>query len=134
MNFLSQKFVAFKDAFKIIHYHEEIPSMEDHKTEIFEFLSQENDTDFNTIDSSGWCPIQRAIYINNPTMTKRLLKLWKGSDLNVPNCSKNTPLTYAISQKNVKIIEMLINFGADLNKEDSLYWTPLRKAIKYGNL
>ena len=104
MNFLSQKFVAFKDAFKIIHYHEEIPSMEDHKTEIFEFLSQENDTDFNTIDSSGWFPIQRAIYINNPTMSKRLLQLWKGSDLNVPNCSKNTPLTYAISQKNVKII------------------------------
>ena len=96
MNFLSQKFVAFKDAFKVIHYSEESPSLEDHKNEIFEFLSQENDTDFNTIDSSGWCPIRRAICINNPTITKRMIQLWNGADLNVPNCSKSTPLTYAI--------------------------------------
>ena len=128
MNFLSQKLVAFKDAFKVTHYSEESPSLEDHKNGIFEFLSQENDTDFNTVDSSGWCPIQRAICINNPTITKRLLQLWNNVDLNVPNCGKRTPLTYAISQKNVKITEILINFGADLNKEDSLYWTPLMKA------
>ena len=74
MNFLSQKFVAFKDAFKEIHYPEESPNLEDHKTKIFEFLSQENDTDFNTIDSSGWCPIQRAICINNYKKTPSTLE------------------------------------------------------------
>ena len=109
-------------------------SYEDHKNELFEFLSKKDGTDFNIIDSKGWSPIQRSIIINNVEIMKLLIFKSKGTTLNTSSCFQRTPLTYAISNHRLEIIEQLIDSGANVNQEDNLSWTPLTMATSKGNL
>ena len=91
MALLNQTVDVFSNGFKSI---QNFLSSEHHKLEIFEFLSEDN-SDFNSKDVSGWCPIQRAIYIDSTEIAKKLIQLSNGVDLNVSNCDRNTPLTYS---------------------------------------
>ena len=107
-----------------------------HKVAIFDFFSRENRVgDFNTLDSFGWCPIERAIVLESAEITRILIQTSNGADLNVPNCGDGrTPLTLASVIGLMKITELLINSGADVNREDNHGSTPLISAISRGNL
>ena len=41
------------------------PTSKMHERALYAFLSKEDVADFNSIDPSGWCPIQRAIENSN---------------------------------------------------------------------
>ena len=110
------------------------PTNEIHERELYAFLSKEGAADFNVIDPSGWCPIQRAIDSSNSEITKLLIHKCKGIDLNISNCYKCTPLTFAIWKENLKIVEILVKSGANVDQEDDFGWTPLTMSVSKGNL
>ena len=99
-------------------------SVEDHKLELFDFLSQKNGADFNIIDSNGWSPILRCIKIDNVEIMKLLISKSNSANFNISSCVKHTPLTYAIFREAFEIIGELIKSGADVDKEDYYGWTP----------
>ena len=134
MSLLNQTVNAFSGGIKGIYSFVNNLSFEHHKLEIFEFLSKEDHSDFNAMDSSRWCPIRRAIYIDSAEIVKKLIQLSNGADLNVSNCDWNTPLTYSIRKDSLKIAEILIDCGADVNHKDNRGYTPLRMAISKDNL
>ena len=86
MSLLNQTLDIFSNGFKNIQNCIANLSFEHHKLEIFEFLSKEDNSDFHSKDVSGWCPIQRAIYIDGTEIAKKLIQLSNGVDLNVSNC------------------------------------------------
>ena len=94
------------------------PTNEMHERELYAFLSKEDDADFNVVDSSGWCPMQRAIASSNGEIAELLIYKCKGIDLNISNCYEHTPLIFAIYKENSKIVEILIKSGANVDKED----------------
>ena len=110
------------------------PTSKMHERALYAFLSKEDAADFNSIDPSGWCPIQRAIASSNSEIAKLLIHKCKGIDLNVSNCYKHTPLTFAIWKENLKIVEIFIKSGADVDQEDDKGWTPLTMSLSMGNL
>ena len=110
------------------------PTSKMHERALYAFLSKEDAADFNSIDPSGWCPIQRAIASSNGEIAKLLIHKCKGIDLNVSNCYKHTPLTFAIWKENLKIVEILVKSGANVDHQDDNGWTPLTMAILKGNL
>ena len=61
MALLNKTVITFCSGFKNLQNFLNNLSFEHHKLEIFEFLSKEDNSDFNFMDVSGWCPIQRAI-------------------------------------------------------------------------
>ena len=105
-----------------------------HKLKLFAFLSKKERADFNAIDSSGWSPILRAIEIDNVEILKLLIQKSKGTDLNVPSNRQHTPLTYAIFNERLEIVEELIKSGANVDQKDDQDWTPLIAAIHKNNL
>ena len=91
------------------------PTNEIHERALYAFLSKEGAADFNVIDSSGWSPIQRAIASSNSEITRLLILKCKGIDLNISNCYKCTPLIFAIWKGNLKIVEILVKSGANVD-------------------
>ena len=97
------------------------------------FLSTEDEVDFNIIGSPKVCLMHIAIFLGNTELIQVLIDQSKDININIPCCSKNTPLTYAIAKNKLKIVETLINSGADINQRDAYGFTPLSKAISKGN-
>ena len=110
------------------------PTSKMHERALYAFLSKEDAADFNSIDPSGWCPIHRAIASSNGEIAKLLIHKCKGIDLNISSCYNHTPLTFAIWKENLKIVEIFIKAGANVDQEDDKGWTPLTMAISKGNL
>ena len=44
-----------------------------------------------------------------------------------------TPLFYAVERKNVRLVELLLNYNVDLNSKCGAGWTPFSRAIEGGN-
>ncbi|EKX38332.1 hypothetical protein GUITHDRAFT_54093, partial [Guillardia theta CCMP2712] len=53
----------------------------------------------------------------------------QGADLNETDYDKRTVLHMACAEGNYKIVEMLLNYGADKNCKDRWGNTPLQEAI-----
>lgn len=62
--------------------------------------------------------------------------LIRGANPNTFNVSKTTPLSYAILQKNIELVQLLLKYGADPNFTASGEVTPppLIGSIYYGNI
>ncbi len=74
----------------------------------------------NTQDKNGWTPLIVAIYNNNKETVKILLA--SDANLSICNFKGTTPLMYAKSSFSIyndsEIINLLLDFGVDLYKED----------------
>ena len=116
---------------KVMHVWDHI--VNHHKNELVEFLLMEDGTDFNIMDSNGWCPMSRAIDNGNVEIMKLLILKSKGVDLNKPSCKGYTPLTFSVFNENFEILKELLNSGADVNQKDDFGWTPLKAAIDMHN-
>ena len=73
-----------------------------------------------------------AAYWGLDLVTQELL--FAGEDLCARDSQDWTPLHWACSKSNLKIIKRLISAGTDLNAKDSEGWTPLFWLVLQGNL
>ena len=86
--------------------------------------------DLNALDESNHTPLMVAVQNKNYQIVKALLRDY-GCD---PNIEGNLLLHEACGMGNLRLVEILITHGADLNALDEHGYTPLMVAVKhYGN-
>uniref|UniRef100_A0A0B7KHC8 Uncharacterized protein n=1 Tax=Bionectria ochroleuca TaxID=29856 RepID=A0A0B7KHC8_BIOOC len=92
--------------------------------------------DLNLPTTSGWLPLIHAVQEGNAATTRELLS----RDLapakpNLRDSKEHrSPLYWALFYKHEKIVQVLIDHGANVNdRDDSDGWTPLRKAVEDRN-
>ena len=85
--------------------------------------------DINALDECRRTPLYFAIDNNRMPMVKFLLK--KGADVNPPLSVvvPSTPLHLAIAKKDPKLVEMLLEKNAMVDREDRDSFTPIESAI-----
>ena len=71
--------------------------------------------------------LRAAVLIGDLAKVKSLIE--EGADINAKDASGNTPLYYAIQQRNEDIAELLIAKGADVNAKNKSGQTALDIAI-----
>ena len=113
--------------------------------------------DPNVVNRHGWTALARAMLARNPEAVKLLLDagaepivnpknvltccdsdiIWllikAGGDVNGPNGSGDTLLSFAAREGNAGIVRMLISAGADVNVSNALGQTPLSNAVSKGH-
>ena len=105
---------------------------DEHERFLSDFLSKKDGADFTVIDSSGWSPIRRAIYLAKAEIVKLLIDNSMVKNLDTPSCSEFTPLTYAVAKNNLEIVETLIASGAKIDQKDDRGQLPLEIAVERG--
>lgn len=91
----------------------------------------ENGANINERDLEGFTPLLNAVYYNFVDGVEFLIKIGAPID---DNSDGQTPLILATRQGNDKIIKILVENGADVNKSDKHGNTPLHLSTKAGNL
>jgi ankyrin repeat protein len=94
----------------------------------------------NAVLMDAQFPLERAILRNSPEEVRELLR--NGADVNAVADHRRimygyTPLLLAASvnlHHSTEIVDMLIRAGADVNKEDTIGYTPLYDASSHGNV
>lgn len=85
---------------------------------------------FDNFDSYD---LVKAIKAEDMTTIKNILK-YEFTDINYLSGKRgDTPLLFATYQNNIEIIKLLIDAGADVNKQNDNDWTPLLVASQYEN-
>ena len=105
---------------------------DEHERFLSDFLSKKDGADFTVIDSSGWSPIRRAIYLAKAEIVKLLIDNSMVKNLDTPSCSEFTPLTYAVAKNDLEIVETLIASGAKVDQKDDRGQLPLEIAVERG--
>jgi ankyrin repeat protein len=77
----------------------------------------ETATDLNVQDQEGNTLLMKSVILNRPKITEHLLK--KNVDLDVQNKLKQTALIIATNNDQIGNCQLLINKGANLNKQDA---------------
>jgi ankyrin repeat protein len=98
-------------------------------------LLLERGTDANAYDSDDWSPLHSASNNGKPEIVQVLLA--HGAKVDAENDLGETPLHLVRqgkygSQFGVRVAQLLLNSGADVNARDKRYWTPLLSASYYG--
>lgn len=83
--------------------------------------------DVNYKDIRGWTPLKVAVSMGNIEIVEILLN--NGASTYLSN-----PLLLACVNKDVEIIKLFFQYGADVNISDSNGWTPLMVAAQQGSL
>lgn len=94
-------------------------------------MLKKGDININCIDSDGYTPLVRSIYINDLKMVNLLLSY--GADVNYKDKTTQTPLMRAAKSTNVFILLAILNSGANLLLTDKNKKTALDFAIKANN-
>jgi len=108
------------------------------KTEIVSFIISEMNNEKIQLDideyiDESFTPLSLAIMVGNYEITKKLLDL--NPDINKIELKRgDTPLMLAINSNNPKIVELLLNSGANSNFVARDGFTPLIVACYVGNL
>lgn len=119
--------VVYKNAKKIKKLIYDMDKFEDNP-EIKIDLSKLDFTDIVYLDViyHTWTPLMYAIYKKKELV---VLLLEKGSNPNYINFFGYTPLKRAIQQKDLKIVELLVKYGANIEKKDNYGNTALMYTI-----
>ena len=81
----------------------------------------------------GWTPLHLAAFFGHPELAKALLNRGANVDSRSTNAMKNTPLHAGIAGRKTKVIQVLIDRGADLNARQHGGWTALHGAAQSGS-
>lgn len=100
------------------------PHLEKDKSEVFEYLISQG-ADINAKDKEGNSPIFYTCFVHNNYYRDKLLQL--NCELDVLNEAGTTPLITIVKERNLKVVERLIEHGAKINFHDSknrnvLHW------------
>ncbi|KAK0619041.1 ankyrin repeat-containing domain protein, partial [Immersiella caudata] len=88
-----------------------------------------NGWDVNWQKSDGWTALRCAAQHGNELMTKLLLKHNAKVDL-CDRWSRRTPLRWAVLYGHTRIVQILVEYGADINSRCKDGETPLMQAVK----
>ena len=92
----------------------------------------EKGAQINKVDGNFITALRVAIFSNDRTMVQLLLE--KGADPNQMDPNNNVPLLHLCAKKSRNDIAiLLLKYGADVNKTESEFGSPLCKAIRWGN-
>jgi hypothetical protein len=69
-------------------------------------------------------------YMGNSNLARILVR--RGADVNAKDSRDGTPLCYAVSRNQIKVVKLLIRLGADVNTTCNQNITPLHLATKNG--
>ena len=94
---------------------------------------EDYDDSRDLIWSSKATPLHRAAYYDLVDIAEWLITS-RSHDLDAQNAIHRTPLYYACYRGNMKVIQVLINHGADVNTPRDLDWCPLHAASSEGHL
>ena len=100
-------------------------------------LLLERGTDINAQDEFGWTPLHSASYNGRHEISQFLLLL--GAKMKLENCLGETALHLVRrgrygTQDGVRIAQLLLDAGSDVNARDKRDWAPLHAACYYGRL
>ncbi|WP_341815840.1 MULTISPECIES: ankyrin repeat domain-containing protein [unclassified Wolbachia] len=90
-----------------------------------------------TVDVFGWTPFYWAVTRNNPLILEILLQGKSRCKASVDVEDKllgRSPLHVAATNGNMEAVELLINYGAEVNLKDAWGWTPFHCAAAGGNI
>ncbi|SDZ43165.1 ankyrin repeat domain-containing protein [Bacillus sp. 166amftsu] len=96
-------------------------------------ILNENPDLVNTFSQDGWTPLHLASYFGKEEAARLLLSLGADIHARAKNSNENMPLHAAVANKQVKLVELLIKNGADINAKQSGGWTSLHEAALLGN-
>lgn len=113
-------------------------AVKEHRIPVVKFLV-EHQANVNVMDKKGFSPLHYAVKLPNPKEALEVVKLLAeaGADVNQASFSSSegtsdnmgsTVLHEAAAQGNTDLLRVLMDFGADFNKEDSKRRTALHKA------
>jgi ankyrin len=100
-------------------------------------LLLERGTDTNAQDKFGWTPLHSASYNGMHEITQVLLR--HGAKVNLENHLGETALHLSRegkygSRDGVRVAQLLLDAGLDVNARDKRNWTPLHAASYYGRV
>jgi len=111
--------------------------MEGDVKEVFNILEKEN-IDINKKNDKGVSPLHVASYFGHDELVKKLIEA--GAKVDIEDENKDTPLIYACSipefdafeesSNKSKIIDILLDHKANIDKKSDIYDTPLFMAIE----
>ncbi|KAI2468385.1 ankyrin repeat-containing domain protein [Annulohypoxylon bovei var. microspora] len=105
---------------------------------IIEWLLQKG-VDARCIGAGGETPLYMASKLGLSSVVRNLLAYFqldvseKCPEVNVACAGKRTPLYVVVENEHLSVINILVEAGADLDVEDSLFRTPLHLAGKHEN-
>ncbi len=86
----------------------------------------------NSHSPDGWTPLGLAAYFGAESSARLLLATGADLMLRSTNPTGNTPLHAAVAGKCHRLVELLVEAGADINATDANGWTPLHLAAHEG--
>ncbi|WP_341810978.1 MULTISPECIES: ankyrin repeat domain-containing protein [unclassified Wolbachia] len=95
------------------------------------------DENIETVDVFGWTPLYWAAARNNTSILRSLLQaiLRYRASVDIEDMLiGRSPLHIAATNDNVEAVELLINYGAEINYKDAWGWTPFNCAAARGNI
>ncbi len=85
------------------------------------------------ISADGWTALHLAAFFGHPDCVEALLNAGAEVNARTTNAMQNMPLHAGAAGRNVKVIKLLIDFGAAVNARQHGGWTALHAASQNGD-
>lgn len=89
---------------------------------------------YSVKDRVGRTPLIAAVKANDSDLLAFLLGRIETDDINVPNNNGNSPLMHAVAQQSIPLVNLLLDYGAQVNTLNRNAESPLTMAISKSNL
>lgn len=81
----------------------------------------------------GWTPLHLAAFFGHAELAKELLNRGVNVDVRSSNGMRNTPLHAAVAGRQIELMRLLLENGADANAKQEGGWTALHAAAQNGD-